>query len=43
MNILNPSDWNTEFYYSKMTSWAKLKIYPSIETSMTRFVTKEHV
>jgi hypothetical protein len=23
MNILNTSDWNTEFYDSKMTSWVK--------------------
>jgi hypothetical protein len=23
MNILNPSDWNTEFYDSKITSWVK--------------------
>jgi hypothetical protein len=26
MNILNPSDWNTEFYDSKMTSWVNTNV-----------------
>lgn len=30
MNILNSSDWNTEFYNSKITSWVKIsQLFPA--------------